>query len=334
MISVIIPVYNVEPYLTICLDSVLNQTHINLEVLVVDDGSTDNSGVICDEISKKDDRVHVLHKAKGGVSSARNAGLDAARGDWIAFVDADDRIEPDMYEKLLKAALDSGSRLVGSGYTQYYSGGNRVKMTCPKLGGPVTTADILEYYVCENDFVRVWSLLYSRDVLESDTGGDKIRFEPELLRCEDTPFVVKVMLASGRFVYVPEALYHYCWREDSLVNAPFNPVSLSLVDAWEYMAKTVAPASSRLMWYSRLRAADMAVDFIVASMRNGGIGSIKKLKKSARRHITYYLLRSNRNPAEKLRHFLYAFFPKPTNRIYYSFKTRAKAPKGKQPGNR
>ena len=328
LISVIIPVYNVEPYLARCLDSVLSQTHTNLEVLIVDDGSTDNSGLICDEISKKDGRVRVSHKASGGVSSARNAGMDAARGDWVAFVDADDWIEPDMLEKLLRAASENGAQMAGCGYVQYRPGGNRVKVTCPELDGFVRSADILEYYIRENDFVRVWSLIYSRDMLESDGAGSKIRFNKELLLREDTPFVVEAMLVAGSFAYVPEALYHYCWREGSLVNAPFIPQYQSLVGAWQYMARTLAPVSGSLMWYARLRAADIAVDFIVTSMRTGNPGLLPKIKKSARRHMTYYLLRSGRSPAEKLRHFLYAFFPKPTNRIYTSLKARAKAPEG------
>jgi len=325
LISVIIPVYNVEPYLVRCLDSVLTQTYANLEVLIVDDGSTDASGMICDEQAKKDDRVRVMHKANGGVSSARNAGLDAAHGDWVAFIDADDWIVTDMFEKLLRAALENGAQMAGSGYVLYNPGGNSVKMTCPELSGLVTTVDILEYFICENDFVRVWSLLYSRNLLGSGAGEKKMKFKTELLRCEDTPFVVEVMLLAGSFAYVAEALYHYCWRADSLVNAGFDRRNLSLVDAWEYVAKTVAPVSSRLMWYSRLHATEIAVDFIVTTIREGNSGLFPEIKKSARQHMPYYLLRSGRSNFKKLRHFLYAFFPKSTNRIYYSLRTQVKA---------
>ncbi len=99
-ISVIIPVYNVEPYIRKCIDSVINQTYINLEIILVDDGSTDNSGKVCDEYATKDKRVKVLHKRNGGVSSAKNAGLKEVTGKYLGFVDSDDWIEPEMYEIL------------------------------------------------------------------------------------------------------------------------------------------------------------------------------------------------------------------------------------------
>ena len=116
LISVIIPVYNVEQYLSKCLDSVVNQTYKNLEVILVDDGSTDNSGKICDEFALKDNRIIVIHKSNGGLSSARNEGLKFAKGQYVGFVDSDDYIEIGMYEKLLEVSLKYGSDVVCSNY--------------------------------------------------------------------------------------------------------------------------------------------------------------------------------------------------------------------------
>ena len=101
LISVIVPVYNVEPYLRKCVDSILAQSYSNLEVILVDDGSPDGCGAICDEYAAKDARVRVIHKPNGGVSDARNAGLDIMTGDYVAFVDSDDWVEADMYRTLL-----------------------------------------------------------------------------------------------------------------------------------------------------------------------------------------------------------------------------------------
>lgn len=98
-ISVIVPVYNVEQYLPRCVESILAQTYENLEILLVEDGTKDNSGAICDAYARQDARVKAIHKENGGLSSARNAGIDAATGDYLSFVDSDDWIEPDMYEK-------------------------------------------------------------------------------------------------------------------------------------------------------------------------------------------------------------------------------------------
>ena len=100
-ISVIIPVYNVEPYIRQCLDSVVHQTYKNLEIIIVDDGSPDNCGAICDEYAANDERIQVIHKENGGLASARNTGIEYASGEWIAFVDSDDWCKTDYYEQLM-----------------------------------------------------------------------------------------------------------------------------------------------------------------------------------------------------------------------------------------
>ena len=112
LISVIVPVYNVETLLPRCVDSILTQTYECLEVLLVDDGSTDASGEICEQFAKKDTRIRVIHKENGGLSSARNAGLDVASGDYIGFVDSDDWIEPEMYAEMLALRERNGVQLV------------------------------------------------------------------------------------------------------------------------------------------------------------------------------------------------------------------------------
>ena len=103
LVSVIVPIYNVEKYLRKCVDSILNQTYKNLEIILVDDGSPDNCGNICDEYALSDSRIRIIHKKNGGLSDARNAGLDIARGNYILFVDSDDYIDETMVEKLYEA---------------------------------------------------------------------------------------------------------------------------------------------------------------------------------------------------------------------------------------
>lgn len=125
-ISVIVPIYNVEPYIRQCLDSIVNQTYQNLEIILVDDGSPDNCGVICDEYAEKDGRIIVIHKKNGGLSAARNDGIEQASGDWIAFVDSDDWCELDYYEKLIKAVDGCKADVVcAGGYYLEYSERNR-----------------------------------------------------------------------------------------------------------------------------------------------------------------------------------------------------------------
>lgn len=123
LLSVIVPVYKAEKYLHRCVDSIIAQTWSNLEIILVDDGSPDNSGAICDEYAARDSRIRVIHKPNGGVSSARNAGIDAATGEYIAFVDSDDYIAPDMYEKLF-GVLKSEKSIAACDFMMDYGGGN------------------------------------------------------------------------------------------------------------------------------------------------------------------------------------------------------------------
>lgn len=117
-ISCIVPVYNVEKYLRRCVDSILNQTFTDFELILVDDGSLDNSPAICDEYAVKDSRIKVIHKVNGGVSSARNVGLDVAKGEWICFVDSDDLIEADYMQKMYEAAINNNSDFIMCGIQQ------------------------------------------------------------------------------------------------------------------------------------------------------------------------------------------------------------------------
>ena len=121
LISVIVPVYNVEKYLKKCVNSICNQTYENLEIILIDDGSTDNSGLICDELSCKDNRIVVIHQNNGGQATARNMGLSAAKGEFIGFVDSDDWIEPKLYETMLSIIQNHDIAICGHRKIQRYS---------------------------------------------------------------------------------------------------------------------------------------------------------------------------------------------------------------------
>ena len=136
LISVIVPVYKVEAYLRRCLDSIVNQTDRNLEIILVDDGSPDHSGAICDAYAKRDRRIRVIHKVNGGVSSARNAGLEAASGEYIGWVDSDDWIENDMFEYLKNLAVTCQADVAQCG--RYWENGAFVAKEYGSLHGPQT----------------------------------------------------------------------------------------------------------------------------------------------------------------------------------------------------
>ena len=143
-ISVIVPVYNVEKYLSQCLDSIIHQTYKNLEIILVDDGSTDSSGLICDNYSQKDKRIKIIHKCQGGLSDARNAGLKIATGEYISFIDSDDFIDKNMYSILINNTQKYNSDIVWFNYYNYYSGS-----FYPKDGNPAGQLLVkqVEHYV-------------------------------------------------------------------------------------------------------------------------------------------------------------------------------------------
>lgn len=216
LISVIVAVYNIEKYLSRCIDSILAQTYKELEILLVDDGSTDSSGKICDVYAEKDSRIHVIHRENGGLSAARNTGIDQATGEYIAFVDGDDWLEPIMYQTLIDAAINNEAQLTACRY-------RRVFPDCIRDGstGKITVFrepySMLVQQLKEDEAYMIqhaaWNKLYHRSLLEN------LRF-PEGKWFEDIVFSAKVLSKITCGVYVDTAGYNYvCVREGSIMNA-------------------------------------------------------------------------------------------------------------------
>lgn len=201
LISIIVPVYNVENYLSHCLDSVLSQTFRDIEVLLIDDGSTDNSGKICDQYASKDTRIRVFHKEKGGVSSARNMGLDMAIGEWITFVDADDWIDINMYEMLYNEALKSQSDIVLCDFYLYYS--KNKKTLCSAISTDDTKDNILRNYILS--FTALWNMLVHRSLYDKNF----LRIPLDLINCEDFWLTVQLCYYASKISSVHVPLYYY-----------------------------------------------------------------------------------------------------------------------------
>lgn len=220
LISVIIPVYNVRSYLVECLRSVTSQNYKNLEIILIDDGSRDGSGEVCDEWARKDPRIIVVHKENEGVSSARNGGLEIANGAYIGFVDADDWIELDMYRKLKEAISDAD--FVSCGYVEYPMGNLDVAILNGRrfIDGPCSPKDAAIYiYEREGYLNSVCNKLFRREaVFCKENNSNKlepIRFEEGLVIGEDEVWLAKVLHNSLRVSFVPEALYHIRPRQGS-----------------------------------------------------------------------------------------------------------------------
>jgi len=216
MISVIIPVYNVAPYLQACVESVQRQTYKDLQIILVDDGSTDASGAMCDRFAAEDDRIEVVHQGNAGLSGARNTGLSKARGEYIAFVDADDYIHPQMCGVLLGALDDERFAFSICQYKKVHSSADGMEIPPPISLTEVKVTELTrqDLYVC---LCRVlynvrsaWGKLYRRETLE----GMSFRQQPPV---EDVAFNAELYASTERAVLVNVEMYYYVQREGSII---------------------------------------------------------------------------------------------------------------------
>lgn len=201
-VSVTVPVYNTSRYLKQCLDSLASQTLSDIEFIIVDDGSTDGSGGICDEYAARDNRFRVIHQPNGGLSVARQTGLDAAQGEYVIVCDSDDWAAPDMYEKLYQKAKETDADIVCCGYYAEYDGGRSV----PKQTIFIEKSEIIDNF----DFISrgaggSWTKLVRKSLF--DKAGAS--YESGINMSEDSLIVYKLMKADPKIVQSNDNLYHY-----------------------------------------------------------------------------------------------------------------------------
>ncbi len=217
LISVIVPVYNVEGYLRRCVDSILAQTYENLEILLVDDGATDSSGAICDEYASKDPRVRVIHKENGGLSSARNAGIDEARGDYLAFVDSDDWIEPETYAYLLGLIRKYNVKLSYTGrYDVEEATGERTVGLCPEKEEKIPAQEFVgRIFLWDHVDSAACDKLYHSSLFEHH------RY-PLGRVCEDVPVTYRVVLETDYVAVGNRPMYNYYHRKGSITQGSIS----------------------------------------------------------------------------------------------------------------
>lgn len=211
LISVIVPIYNVEKYLDRCINSIINQTYTNLEIILVDDESPDDCGRICDEYAKKDSRIKVIHQKNKGLSGARNSGIDIAAGEYIAFVDSDDYIDCDMYRTLHEDIVREHAGMAICGRYYEFEDGRRVQRY--KLDKEIKVYSGKEAIIEMNNFssfdMAAWDKLYRRSMWTN------IRF-PQGKLSEDFFIMYQLLDQAGKVVFNPKPLYFYIQRQNSI----------------------------------------------------------------------------------------------------------------------
>lgn len=231
-ISVIVPVYNVEKYIDKCLNSIVNQTNKNLEIILIDDGSTDRSGDICEQYAMCDSRIKVIHQKNQGLSSARNRGLDIASGEYIGFVDSDDWISIDMYQILLTTALKYNADIVECGYEKVYENkeyiiDSNIEITEDKIF-ILNNIEALHEEMQWGKFTAIaCNKLYRKCLF--------LKFRYPIGKChEDEHLTYKLLYSCNRLVSINEIkLYYYLQKREGSITAKFTEKNLDIYDAYE-----------------------------------------------------------------------------------------------------
>lgn len=223
-ISIIVPVYDVEKYINRCIESILAQTFMDFELILVNDGSPDQCGKICDKYAENDTRIKVIHKKNGGLSDARNFGLEIAQGDFVGFVDSDDYIESDMYEKLLEACEENNSKLAMCG--RYKVLGEELQPIFSFKGHKIwESREAIENLLTWNNIdSSACDKLFRRDLFE------QIRF-PVGKYNEDIYIMTQIIHQSEKIIHIGDAKYYYFHRPNSITTEKFSEKKLDLLAA-------------------------------------------------------------------------------------------------------
>ena len=229
LVSIIVPVYNVEKYIERCIDSILEQSYEEIEVLLIDDGSTDNSGKICDEASQKDKRITVVHKKNGGLSDARNVGLELCKGDWILFVDSDDCINKYVVQICIESATKKdGADIIWFNYTNVEDNQNvdfREKKVAMEMQTETGALAVKRCFMNVGSIV-VWNKMYKRSLFQ------KLRFPKGKIH-EDEFLTYKLLYNAKKVGYIDVSLYYYTIRNNSIMRTEFNKKRLVLLEVFE-----------------------------------------------------------------------------------------------------
>ena len=250
ILSIVVPIYKVEEYLDDCINSILEQTFKEFELILVDDGSPDKCGQICDKYADKDRRIKVIHKKNGGLSSARNAGINVAKAKYIGFVDSDDIIDKNMYMNLIKLASMNDADIVCCDILKFYNYKEILEkentMENIKIFNNIEAIRNL-YNDLYLDTVVAWNKIYKRSLFKD------IRFPVGKLH-EDEFTTYKLIYESKKIIYTNQKLYYYRQTPNSIMNSKFNVKRLDILEAFEERQKFVKQVGNKELYSDTLKA--------------------------------------------------------------------------------
>lgn len=286
LISVIVPVYQVQEYLEKCVKSILNQTYGNIEIILVDDGSTDNSPKMCDELADSDKRIKVIHKENGGLSSARNAGLKAAQGVYVGFVDSDDWIEPDMYEYLhsLIKKYDADFAAIEMEIVKNRNKTFMQEAFCEnvlmqdelfKLFFRVTSKDI-HYCVCDK-------------LIRRDKASNFIFWEG--MRFEDIDYNFNLIQVCSKGVFSTRKMYYYYYNNSGITRNQLTPADMQLIVVWKNICQKCKQQWPEYVYFARMNYERAYMGILAKGLKFGVADNYKDWKKDKKillKHLRKY----------------------------------------------
>ena len=277
VISVIVPIYRVEKHLEECIESIIGQTYTNLEIILVDDGSPDRCGAICDRYAQTDNRITVVHQKNSGAAAARNAGLRIASGEYITFVDGDDYPETDAYEKMMRALICCNADIVHGNFRYVYKNGTEVH-NCDNEMVAFSTTEYLTQFTTDWTCALAPVKLFRHPVL-NDIDYD----EGHLI--DDELFTYLGVMNAGKIVCIPEIVYNYRQRASSVMKNP-GTMDRKCDDILEYLKKRCQDVSTHFPELKSLYEAHYADYLLWLAGRNmASDQTIKKIKKNLIRYV-------------------------------------------------
>ena len=318
LITIIIPVYNILDYLERCVDSCIHQSYPDLEILLIDDGSTDGTGELCDRLKEKDKRIRVFHKENGGSSSARNLGIKEARGEYLGFVDSDDYISEDMYEQLLKAALDKKAEITQISRDEIDENGNRMPDVCipPKEPFFCESREFICQLLLHKGDCSFCTKLFKRDLF------DKYKFPIGKLN-EDFLLLLQMLMEVEGIYILPAQSYHVFYRIGSNTRKKdkneFSRVFMDIVDhadeAQNIIKKHYPDLREVSMRFSLFQRLDYMLHIPVGQMNRNNL-FYQKVKRYLRKHLSDTIGNSYLTKKNKVYLILLTIAPKTIRSIH------------------
>lgn len=286
LISIIVPIYNVERYLNRCIDSILAQTFTNFELILVDDGSPDDCGKMCDDYAMKDSRINVIHKKNGGVSEARNFGIDCAKGEYICFIDSDDFVHKQYLEILYNIAKESDAEMSICSFSICYDSD-----IVDEIISNVSYEEFSDKYLYDDNFlihkwanlVCAWNKLYKRNLFE------QIRYPVGKIH-EDNFTYYKLIDKANKVVITEEGLYHYYMSENSISRSEFTDKRLHILQAYQEQIEYFKKKNNQRMVEISFEKYIYCIWTVLNEIKQGGRVDYKEMISPYYRKLKKYVL--------------------------------------------